>query len=256
MFDVTARMTYRNVPTWYRDLLRATSDYIPIVLVGNKCDVEDRRVKAKQITFHRRRNLQYFDISVKSGYNFLEPFVYIMRKLTGDRDLHIIPEVAVIPSKDVLIKDFHSEEELKRAHATELEQETTGFQKCHSYFFDYVTTYLRETCEGLQNIQESEVYNRLCSASRINEFQIPELRSVIDYLNDVYDANLNPCNLKFMLSYSILEFIHRHVFEVSSTTHQFLNNVRRDTNSSSDNTQFIFDPVPFCHRTLRSLKCS
>ena len=46
MFDVTARITYKNVPKWYKDLVRVC-DQIPMVLVGNKVDVRDRKVKAK-----------------------------------------------------------------------------------------------------------------------------------------------------------------------------------------------------------------
>jgi uncharacterized metal-binding protein len=38
---------------------------IPIVLCGNKVEVKDRKVKAKQITFHRKKNLQYYEISAK-----------------------------------------------------------------------------------------------------------------------------------------------------------------------------------------------
>lgn len=57
MFDVTARVTYKNVPNWHRDLVRVCEN-IPIVLCGNKVDVKDRKVKAKTITFHRKKNLQ------------------------------------------------------------------------------------------------------------------------------------------------------------------------------------------------------
>ena len=35
MFDVTSRITYKNVPKWYKDLTRLCEN-IPIVLVGNK----------------------------------------------------------------------------------------------------------------------------------------------------------------------------------------------------------------------------
>jgi GTP-binding nuclear protein Ran len=41
MFDVTSRITYQNVPNWYRDLERVCTD-IPIVLCGNKSDVKVR----------------------------------------------------------------------------------------------------------------------------------------------------------------------------------------------------------------------
>lgn len=35
MFDVTSRITYKNVPNWHRDLTRVCEN-IPIVLCGNK----------------------------------------------------------------------------------------------------------------------------------------------------------------------------------------------------------------------------
>lgn len=39
MFDVTSRITYKNVPNWHRDLVRVCEN-IPIVLCGNKVDVK------------------------------------------------------------------------------------------------------------------------------------------------------------------------------------------------------------------------
>lgn len=153
MFDVTARMTYKNVPNWHRDIVRVC-ETIPIVLCGNKVDlsdrnmspctthsstpllvqleafrvvragslrppswkvnasgfavlrglacmacdavvavlgvrvcvclcvdawcvqvdVKDRKVKTKSINFHRRKNLQYYEISARSNYQFEKPF--------------------------------------------------------------------------------------------------------------------------------------------------------------------------------------
>lgn len=60
MFDVTSRVTYKNVPNWHRDLVRVCEN-IPIVLCGNKVDIKDRKVKAKSIVFHRKKNLQVGD---------------------------------------------------------------------------------------------------------------------------------------------------------------------------------------------------
>ena len=96
MFDVTSRVTYKNVPNWHRDLVRVCEN-IPIVLTGNKVDIKDRKVKAKSIVFHRKKNLQvplflltkslklkydflqYYDISAKSNYNFEKPFLWLAR---------------------------------------------------------------------------------------------------------------------------------------------------------------------------------
>lgn len=71
MFDVTSRITYKNVPNWHRDLERVCEN-IPIVLCGNKVDVkvrrylpfcfrsvtehavQERKVKTGNVTFHRK----------------------------------------------------------------------------------------------------------------------------------------------------------------------------------------------------------
>lgn len=96
MFDVTARVTYKNVPNWHRDLTRVCEN-IPIVLVGNKVDIKDRAVKAKNIVFHRKKNLQYYDISAKSNYNYEKPFLWLARKLTGKSDLVFVSAPALLP---------------------------------------------------------------------------------------------------------------------------------------------------------------
>ena len=72
MFDVTSRITYKNVPNWHRDLERVCEN-IPIVLCGNKVDVrvlaptckvtpvdifmQERKVKTGNVTFHRKSRL-------------------------------------------------------------------------------------------------------------------------------------------------------------------------------------------------------
>lgn len=98
MFDVCSRITYQNVPKWYKDLVRVCEN-VPIVLVGNKVDVKDRKVKAKQITFHRKKNLQYYDISAKSNYQFEKPFIWLLRRLVGDPNLTLVEAPVLQPSE-------------------------------------------------------------------------------------------------------------------------------------------------------------
>jgi len=96
MFDVTSRITYKSVPNWYRDLTRVC-DSIPIVLCGNKVEVKDRKVKAKQITFHRKKNLPYYELSAKTNYNFEKPFLWIVRKVAGNNDIQFVEAPALAP---------------------------------------------------------------------------------------------------------------------------------------------------------------
>jgi len=105
MFDVTSRITYKSVTTWHRDLTRVCEN-IPIVLCGNKVDVKDRKVKPKHIVFHRKKpNIQYYDISAKSNYNFEKPFLWIIKKLTG-KPVKFVGETALVPNDVVLDKNL------------------------------------------------------------------------------------------------------------------------------------------------------
>ena len=96
MFDVTSRVTYKNVPNWHRDIVRVCEN-IPIVLVGNKVDVKERQVKARNIQFHRKRNLQYYDISARSNYNFEKPFLWLAKRLTNQPTLTFVGQHAKAP---------------------------------------------------------------------------------------------------------------------------------------------------------------
>jgi GTP-binding nuclear protein Ran len=104
MFDVTSRITYKNIPKWYKDLTRICEN-IPIVLVGNKVDQKDRKVRARQITFHRTRNLQYYDISAKSNYQYEKPFLWILKTLVGDPNLYLTESISLAPPEIQMDQD-------------------------------------------------------------------------------------------------------------------------------------------------------
>merc|ERR1712025_693175 len=101
MFDVTSRITYQRVPNGHPALERVCNDpagrRIPIVLVGNKVDVKDRKVKPKAINYHRKKNLQYYDLSAKSNYNFEKPFLWLARRLTNQPNLQFVGQFAKAP---------------------------------------------------------------------------------------------------------------------------------------------------------------
>jgi GTP-binding nuclear protein Ran len=119
MFDVCARITYSNVPKWYKDLTRVC-EAIPIVLVGNKVDVKDRKVKAKQITFHRKKNLQYYDISAKSNYQFEKPFVWLLRRLVNDANLMLVEAPILAPAEATIDEQHRAEIEAETKQAAEM----------------------------------------------------------------------------------------------------------------------------------------
>lgn len=126
MFDVTSRITYKNVPNWHRDLTRVCEN-IPIVLCGNKVDVKERKVKAKQITFHRKKNLQYYEISAKCNYNFEKPFIWLARKLTGNPNLELVAAPALAPPEvqvdEALLEEYKRDLDMAMAQPLPEEDE-------------------------------------------------------------------------------------------------------------------------------------
>ncbi|KAL5529708.1 SPI1 [Sanghuangporus baumii] len=124
MFDVTSRITYKNVPNWYRDLERVCEN-IPIVLCGNKVDVKERKVKTAAVTFHRKKNLQYFEISAKSNYNFEKPFLWLARKVVGNNSLEFVAAPALEPAQVAIDQELMKkyEQELATAEAVPLPEE-------------------------------------------------------------------------------------------------------------------------------------
>ena len=115
MFDITTRITSRH-----RDLVQVCED-IPIALCGNKVDIKDRKVKAKSIVFHQKKNLQYYDISAKSNYNFEKPFLWLARKLIGNPNLEFVAMPALAPPEVVMDPALAAQYE----HDLEVAQTTT-----------------------------------------------------------------------------------------------------------------------------------
>lgn len=129
MFDVTSRMTYKNVPQWHRDLVRVCEN-IPIVLCGNKVDIKDRKVKAKTITFHRKKSLQYYELSAKSNYNFEKPFLWIARKLIANPALTFVESPALAPPEIKIdaAQMRQMENEMREAQNVPLPDEDDGLE--------------------------------------------------------------------------------------------------------------------------------
>ena len=128
MFDVTSRISYKNVPNWHRDITRICEG-IPICLTGNKVEMKDRKVRPKQILFHRKKNLQYYDISAKSNYNFEKPFLWLAKKLLGDQELKFVEAPALAPPEVVYNEELlqQNEQEIRDAANLPLPDEEDDF---------------------------------------------------------------------------------------------------------------------------------
>ena len=82
IYDITKRNTFESVKKWMDSILDASGEKICILLVGNKCDLEEERVVSKEEGEQKAKeyNLDFFETSCKEGININEVF----EKLTED----------------------------------------------------------------------------------------------------------------------------------------------------------------------------
>eukprot|EP00245_Coleochaete_scutata_P006002 TRINITY_DN20103_c0_g1_i1.p1 TRINITY_DN20103_c0_g1~~TRINITY_DN20103_c0_g1_i1.p1 ORF type:complete len:234 (+),score=54.67 TRINITY_DN20103_c0_g1_i1:182-883(+) len=72
VFDVTRKVTYKNLERWYEELEEYCPG-IPVFVVANKIDI-DYKVTQKQFNFAAKRQLPFFFVSASDGTNVVKVF--------------------------------------------------------------------------------------------------------------------------------------------------------------------------------------
>ena len=69
-FDVTDYKTFENITNWVESIDQHANGEVPRVMVGNKIDLDDRKVSADQAnTMAAKHNMKYYDVSAKKDIN-------------------------------------------------------------------------------------------------------------------------------------------------------------------------------------------
>ena len=78
VYSKTNRSSFDNLGMWIKDIKNNTEQDMPIFLIGNKCDEENRNIvvtKEEGEEYSKQYNLKYFnETSAKNGYNINEIF--------------------------------------------------------------------------------------------------------------------------------------------------------------------------------------
>ena len=74
VFDVTSKISFDKINYWL-DEIKNVSVNIPIVLFGNKCDLENRQVSKEEAeNYAKEKNILYFETSAKNNIGVKEGF--------------------------------------------------------------------------------------------------------------------------------------------------------------------------------------
>eukprot|EP00873_Tetraselmis_striata_P004610 jgi/Tetstr1/424874/TSEL_015369.t1 len=72
VFDVTRKVTYKNLDKWWAELQEYCKG-IPTIVVANKIDI-DYKVTSKNFAFASKRKLPFFFVSASDGTNVVKVF--------------------------------------------------------------------------------------------------------------------------------------------------------------------------------------
>eukprot|EP00045_Choanoeca_perplexa_P019695 m.294831 g.294831 ORF g.294831 m.294831 type:complete len:208 (+) comp50798_c0_seq1:27-650(+) len=84
VFDVTRKVTYKNLQTWYKEL-RQYRPKIPVIVVANKIDV-DYSVTSKSFGFPKKNGLPFYFVSASDGTNVVKVFNEAIANAVNYRD--------------------------------------------------------------------------------------------------------------------------------------------------------------------------
>lgn len=82
VYSVTSRSSFEELATFYQQILRVKdSDFVPVLLVGNKCDLEDERQVSydEGLELSKQFNCPFLETSAKQKINVESSFYGLVR---------------------------------------------------------------------------------------------------------------------------------------------------------------------------------
>ena len=81
--DLTRKDTFHNIDNWYKEVIENSGEKIPLILLGNKSDIEDEiTVTDEQCKMlSKKLECNYFQTSAKTGENVDKAFFSLLKDI-------------------------------------------------------------------------------------------------------------------------------------------------------------------------------
>ena len=88
IYDITNKATFENITKWINDIRQSRGKTLPVVLCGNKCDLEDRRVIPTEMGKKKaeENGMSFIETSCKDGINIDEAFMELVKLIFNNSD--------------------------------------------------------------------------------------------------------------------------------------------------------------------------
>ena len=88
MYDITDKTTFDSIPDWIQSIKDLKGDDFPLILLGNKIDLEEERNISKEEgqKFADKIGIQFFETSNKNGINIQEAGLALIKKIIEKKE--------------------------------------------------------------------------------------------------------------------------------------------------------------------------
>ena len=88
MYDITIINSFESIPNWIKSIKDVKGSDFPMVLVGNKIDLESERkiTKEQGEKFAKENGIEFFEISNKNGINIQEAGLALVNKILEKKE--------------------------------------------------------------------------------------------------------------------------------------------------------------------------
>ena len=89
VYDITDESSFLNLKTWIKTIKEECGSHMPVIIVGNKNDLEDQRTVDKNdaISYAKQLKLEYIECSSKTGDNIEKAISLIAEKVLESSEL-------------------------------------------------------------------------------------------------------------------------------------------------------------------------
>ncbi|NWW06836.1 RAB10 protein, partial [Oreocharis arfaki] len=109
VYDITNAKSFENISKWLRNIDEHANEDVERMLLGNKCDMEDKRVvpKAKGEQIAREHGIRFFETSAKANINIEKAFLTLAEDILRKVGAASIPLEQISPASTSRCFDAH-----------------------------------------------------------------------------------------------------------------------------------------------------
>ena len=113
MYDINKKTSFESIPEWIKSAKDAKGDNFPMILLGNKIDIENEREVTKEEgeALAKENNLDFYETSNKTGINIEEAGLAIVNKILEKRQRDTLDYSNASSRSSQLRKDTRSLDE-------------------------------------------------------------------------------------------------------------------------------------------------